>query len=171
MAETRYETEEESINIDSYPSDSNLESLNDLEDDGEIPPNAEILEENYDYSEESDVKNAPPQSSSSSSSSSSRSTSNLVKPEPNPGLDDDELVRRKLINSTVALIIANRRQVPPTPIVTDTPLRTPQYNMEQVASAFKQSITGGLDLQKPLFIIDTPSITGAQAAQFQNQAN
>ena len=43
--------------------------------------------------------------------------------------------------------------------------------MEQVTTALKQTITGGLNLQKPLFIIDTPEIIGEQAAQFQNQAN
>ena len=75
-------------------------------------------------------------------------------------------MRGEADESTVAPIIENVRQPPLVPIVVDVPLRTPEYNMEQVASAFKQSITGGLNLQKPLFIIDTPNITGEQAAKF-----
>ena len=75
-------------------------------------------------------------------------------------------MRGKAGESTVAPNIENVRQSPLVPIVVDVPLRTPQYNMEQVASAFEQSITGGLNLQKPLFIIDTPNI---KAVKFKNQ--
>ena len=107
----------------------------------------------------------------SSSSSSSISTSNPDRPLTIPELCQQALIRGEAGESTVAPIIENVREPPLVPIVVDVSLRTPQYNIEQVASAFKQSITGGLNLQKPLFIIDTPNIWGEQAAKFQNQAN
>ena len=165
LAETPYETGEESMVIDAVPSNSHRHGLPDLEDGGEIP------RDNYDYSEDSNIENSPSKSSPSNSSSSSSSTSNPDRPLTLPELCQQASMRGEAGESTVAPIIENVRQSTLVPIVVDVPLRTPQYNMEQVASAFKQSITGGLNLQKPLFIIDTPNITGEQAAKFQNQAN
>ena len=42
-------------------------------------------------------------------------------------------------------------------------------NLQTVASAFQKSMSGGLNLQKPLFILDTSRISGEQAAIFQQQ--
>ena len=63
LAETPYETGEESMEIDAVPSNSHRHGLPDLEDGGEI------LRDNYNYSEESDIENSPSKSSPSSSSS------------------------------------------------------------------------------------------------------
>ena len=122
--------EKESIDIDSALAHPRLESLPDSQEGGKFQ------RKNYNYSGESDFENSPSQSGSSSSSSSSSSTGNP----PNP------LSLPELVNSTGAPIIANQRQVPITHIIIDVPVRTPQYNMEQVSSAFKQSTTGGLNL-------------------------
>ena len=165
LAETPYETGEESIAIDAVPSNSHRHGLPDLKDGGEIP------RDNYDYSEDSDIENSPSKSSPSNSSSSSSSTSKSDRPLVLP-----ELCQQASMRGEVAPIIENVRQSPLVPIVVDVPLRTPQYNMEQVASAFKQSITvirtvKQSILPEPPFIIGTPNITGEQAAKFQNQAN
>ena len=42
---------------------------------------------------------------------------------------------------------------------------------QQVAHVLKQTMSSGINLQNPLFIIDTVLITGEQALKFQNQAN
>ena len=51
------------MEIDAVPSNSHRHGLPDLEDGGEI------LRDNYNYSEESDIENSPSKSSPSSSSS------------------------------------------------------------------------------------------------------
>ena len=139
------------MEIDAVPSNSHRHGLPDLEDGGEIP------RDNYDYSEESDIENSPSISSPSNSFSSSSSTSNPDRPLTLLELCQQASMRGEAGESTVAPIFDNVRQSTLVPIVVDVPLRTPQYNMEQVAGAFKQSITGGLNFQKPLFIIDIPN--------------
>ena len=55
------------------------------------------------------------------------------------------------------------------PIITEGPI--PDYRvMQQVASAFKQSLSSGVNM-KPLFVLSTDIISGRQAADFQSQAD
>ena len=157
--------DEGDMDMESFPSDQHL---TDLEECGEIP-----------YDAQSPFQELVETEPSISSSSSSSSSVIAVPRTPEPRVPDPTL-----LNAAVAPIVSDgvprenpreqHRQIPLSPVVIDVvpnPQPNPQYNMEQVTTALKQTMTGGLNLQKPLFIIDTPEITGEQAAQFQNQAN
>ena len=130
------------MDMESFPSDQHL---TDLEECGEIP-----------YDAQSSFQELVETEPSITSSSSSSSSVIAVPRTPEPRVPDPTL-----LNAAVAPIVSDgaprenpreqHRQMPLSPVVMDVvpnPPPNPQYNMEQVTTALKQTMTGGLNLSR-----------------------